>query len=135
VFLAVIAGGVLVMAIVQVAAAWAAARLAQRVDRLARQVEREVGPLILHLQTIGAETARASALAAAQVERADRLFADVSARVEETATAVQHAVLAPAREGLAVIAGIRAALTSFRDRQPAATRRSAPDDEDPLFIG
>ena len=104
----------------------AAARLAQRVNRLAQQVERDMAPLVANLQTIGAEAARASALATAQVERADRLFADVSAKVEETTSVVQQAIMAPAREGLAVMAGLRAALTSLRDaRQDAAGRRSA----------
>lgn len=137
VFLGVIAGAVLVMAVIQVGAIIAAARLAQRVNRLAQQVERDVAPLMANLQAIGAEAARASALAAAQVERADRLFADVSAKVEETTSVVQQAILAPAREGLAVMAGLRAALTSLRDARPAASGRRSPrpDEDDPLFIG
>ena len=137
VFLAVIAGAVLVMALIQVWAIIAAARLAQRVNRLAQQVERDMAPLVANLQTIGAEAARASALATAQVERADRLFADVSAKVEETTSVVQQAIMAPAREGMAVMAGLRAALSSLRDaRQAAAGRRaSRPDEDDPLFIG
>ena len=135
--LAVIAGAGLVMALIQVWAIIAAARLAQRVNRLAQQVERDMAPLVANLQTIGAEAARASALATAQVERADRLFADVSAKVEETTSVVQQAIMAPAREGMAVMAGLRAALSSLRDaRQAAAGRRSSrPDEDDPLFIG
>ena len=137
VFLGVIAAAVLVMALIQVGAVIAAARLANHVNRLAQQVEREVAPLVANLHTIGAEAARASALATAQVERADRLFADLSAKVEETTSVVQQAIMAPAREGLAVMAGLRAALTSLRDaRQDATRRRSARSDEDdPLFIG
>jgi hypothetical protein len=137
VFLGVIAGAVLVMALIQVGAVIAAARLATHVNRLAQQVERDMAPLVANLQTIGAEAARASALATAQVERADRLFADVSAKVEETTSVVQQAIMAPAREGLAIMAGLRAALTSLRyARQHAAVRRSArTDEDDPLFIG
>ena len=82
-----------------------------------------MAPLVANLQTIGAEAARASALATAQVERADRLFADVSAKVEETTSVVQQAIMAPAREGLAVMAGLRAALTSLA-RRPAGRRRA-----------
>ena len=74
-----------------------------------------MAPLVANLHTIGAEAARASALATAQVERADRLFADVSAKVEEATSVVQQAIMAPAREGLAVMAGLRAALSSLRD--------------------
>lgn len=137
VFLGVIAGAVLVMALIQVGAVIAAARLANHVNRLAQQVEREMAPLVANLHTIGAEAARASALATAQVERADRLFADLSAKVEETTSVVQQAIMAPAREGLAVMAGLRAAVTSLHDaRQDATRRRSARSDEDdPLFIG
>jgi hypothetical protein len=137
VFLGIIAGAVLVMAVIQVGAIIAAARLAQRVNRLAAQVERDMAPLVANLHTIGAEAARASALATAQVERADRLFAEVSARVEETTAVVQQAIMAPAREGLAVMAGLRAALTSLRDARQAATGRRAAraDEDDPLFIG
>jgi hypothetical protein len=137
VFLGIIAAAVLVMAVIQVGAIIAAARLAQRVSRLAAQVERDMAPLVANLQTIGAEAARASALATAQVERADRLFAEVSARVEETTAVVQQAIMAPAREGLAVMAGLRAALTSLRDARQAATGRRAArgEEDDPLFIG
>jgi hypothetical protein len=137
VFLGIIAAAVLVMAVIQVGAIVAAARLAQRVSRLAAQVERDMAPLVANLQTIGAEAARASALATAQVERADHLFAEVSARVEETTAVVQQAIMAPAREGLAVMAGLRAALTSLRDARQAATGRRAAraDEDDPLFIG
>ncbi len=137
VFLGIIAGAVLVMALIQVGAIVAGARLVQRVNRLAEQVERDMGPLVANLHTIGAEDARASALATAQVERADRLFADVSAKVEEATSVVQQVIMAPAREGLAVMAGLRAALSSLRDaRQDSSRRRSSrADEDDPLFIG
>jgi hypothetical protein len=137
IFLGVIAAAVLVMAVIQVWAVIAAARLALRVNRLAAQIERDVAPLVTNLQTIGAEAARASALATAQVERADRLFAEVGARVEETTAAVQQAIMAPAREGVAIVAGLRAALTALSDSRQAAARRRAPrpDEDEQLFIG
>ena len=137
VFLGVIAVAVTVMAAIQVAIVVYGGRLARRVDALTTQVEREIKPLLAHLTTIGEEAARASTLAAAQVERVDRLFADVSLRVEETAHAVQSAIVAPAREGLALISGVRAAFDAIRGvRQGSApARATAHDDEDPLFIG
>lgn len=136
VFLGVIAVSVLVMAAIQVGALIYGARLAQRVNRLADQVEHEVKPLFAHLQTIGAEAARASALAAQQVERADRLFADVTRRLDETVAIVQAAVTAPAREGLAIVAGIKAALATLRSlRDGMLGRTGRPDDEESLFIG
>lgn len=137
VFLGVIAVAVVVMACIQVGAIVAAARLAQRVNRLAERVEHDLAPVVANLQTIGAEAARASALATAQVERADRLFAEVSARVEETVSTVQQAVMVPAREGLAIMAGLRAALASVREAWQVhpGRRTSRSDEDDPLFIG
>ncbi|HXE79711.1 MAG TPA: hypothetical protein VNK41_03100 [Vicinamibacterales bacterium] len=136
VFLGVIAASVLVMAVLQIGMAVYGARLAQRVVRVVDRVEQETGPLFAHLQSIGADAARASALAAAQVERADQLFADLSRRIEETSALVQTAIVQPAREGVAVVAGLRAALAAIRHLRSAPRRRvSRVDEEDPLFIG
>ncbi len=78
--------------------------------------------------------ARVSALAAAQMERADQLFATVTRRVDETFTLIQTAIVGPAREGRAIATGIRAAVSAFRQMRAARTR-SRIDDEDALFIG
>ena len=137
VFLGIIALSVFVMAAIQVGALVYGARLARRVDALTERMEREVTPVFAHLQTLSAEAARASTLAAQQVERADRLFADLSVRVEDTMAAVQSAVITPAREGLAVVAGLKAALGALRDLKasPGGRGRGRADDDDPLFIG
>jgi hypothetical protein len=137
IFLGIIALSVTVMAAIQVGIVVYGARLARRVDTLAAKVDREIKPLLTHLNAIGEEAARATALAAAQVERVDRLFADVTLRVEETATAVQSAIVAPAREGLALLTGVRAAIDSFRGIRQASTpaHGGTPDEDDPLFIG
>jgi hypothetical protein len=137
VFLGVIALAVTVMAAIQVGIVVYGARLARRVDALATQVDREIKPLLTHLNAIGEEAARATSLAAAQVERVDRLFADVSLRVEETASAVQSAIVAPVREGMALVSGVRAAVETLKGMRRAGTPSHAPthDEEDPLFIG
>lgn len=137
VFLGIIAVAVSVMAAIQVAIVIYGGRLARRVDALATQVEHEIKPLLAHLTTIGEEAARASTLAAAQVERVDRLFADVSLKVEETAHALQSAIVAPAREGMALLSGVRAAFDAMRGMRQAGTpaRSAAHDEDDPLFIG
>ncbi len=137
IFLGVIALSVGVMAAIQVGIIVYGARLARRVDALAAQVDREIKPLLTHLNAIGEEAARATALAAAQVERVDRLFADVTQRVEETATAVQSAIVAPAREGLALLSGVRAAFDALKGIRQASTpaHAAASDEDDPLFIG
>ena len=71
VFLGVIAVAVSLMAAIQVGIVVYGQRLARRVDALATQVDRDLKPLLAHLTTIGEEAARASSLAAAQVERVD----------------------------------------------------------------
>ena len=135
VFLGVIALAVTVMAALQVGMVVYGARLARRVTDLADRVEREASPVLASLQTVGADAARAAALAAAQMERADRLFADVSQRIQETTVVLQESVVAPAREGAAVVAGVRAALAALRDVRSGVRRQRRVDEEDPLFIG
>jgi hypothetical protein len=136
VFLGLIASAVLIMATLQVGMVVYGARLARRVTQLADRVEREVTPVFANLQIVGADAARATALAAAQMERADQLFADVSQRIQDTTVILQESVVAPAREGAAVVAGVRAAIAALRDVRPGGRRRAGGvDEEDPLFIG
>ena len=135
VFLGVIAIATLTMAVVQVGIIVAAGRLARRVERLADEVEREIKPLSAHLNAIGRDAARATALAAAQVERADKLFSDIVMRVEQTLTTVQSSIGAPAREGRALLSAFRAAMRTIGElRRNGRSRRGRGDDEDALFI-
>src|SRR4030095_12839592 len=85
IFLGIIALAVTVMASVQVCVIVYGARLARRVDQIALQIDREIKPLLTNLNKVGEEAARAAQLAATQVERVDRLFADVAMRVDDTA--------------------------------------------------
>lgn len=136
VFLGIIALSVFVMAAIQVGAIVVAARLMKRMDRLTAQIEQEMRPMFANLQAMTAEASRAASLAAAQVERADRLFAEFAHRVDTTLQILQTRVLGPARGGAAVLAGIRAALGVFRDRRDSGRRRPvAVEEEDALFIG
>lgn len=133
VFLGIIAGAVVVTSIFLIAAIVSAALLARKLTRLTERLDEQLTPIFAHLDAIGRDAARASALAVAQVERADGLFADFTSRVERTMDVVQHAAGMPAREGTAIMAGIRAALYALR-----AGRRGRPrgrgEDEDALFI-
>jgi hypothetical protein len=136
VFLGIIAVAVAVMAAIQVGAIIVATRVAKRVDRLAHQIEHDIRPVFDNLSVMSAEAARAAALAATQVERADRLFDDLVQRVDVTLNTLQNRVLGPAREGAALLAGLRAALGVFRDPRDARRKRtSAAEEEDALFIG
>jgi len=133
IFLGIIALATLAMAIVQIGVIVAAGRLAKRVDRLADQIEHELKPLFTHANAIGRDAARAMALATAQVERADQLFADLVVKIDQTVSTVQANLIAPAREGRALLAALRAALSAVRSARERARQQRA-DDEDALFI-
>jgi hypothetical protein len=137
--LGIIAFAVLVMAAVQVAAIVAGLRLAKRVDQIATQIDRDVKPLLANLTTLTNEAARTAALAAKQVERFDVVFAELTQRVDQTLTAAQSFVEGPARQGMAIFAGVSALIDSFRGLREASRRRQASrpvvDEEESLFIG
>ena len=132
IFLGVIAAATLVTSILQIAVLLAAGQLLRRMGRFVDLIEQEAKPILDHLHSISRDASRAAALATAQVERVDRLFAMLTVQVEETLQTVQTAVLKPAREVSALMAGLRAALEIVRDLR--SRRRPRPDDEDTLFI-
>jgi hypothetical protein len=138
-FLGIIALAVVVMAAIQVAAIVAGLRLARRVDELATQMDREIKPLIANLSALSSEAARAAALAARQAERLDKVFGEMVERVDKTLDAAHEFVIGPARQGMAIMAGVKAVLDSFRGMREASRRRNAPrpamDEEESLFIG
>jgi uncharacterized protein (DUF2236 family) len=138
-FLGVIAVAVLVMALIQVGAIVAGLRLAKRVDRMADQLERDVKPLLANLTTVSSEAARAASMAAAQIERFDKVFSELTQRVDRTLAAAQDFVTGPARQGMAVMTGVKAMIDAFRGIREATRRRTASrpavDDEESLFIG
>jgi hypothetical protein len=138
-FLGIIAFAVLVMALVQVGAIFAGLRLARRVDEIATQLDQEIKPLIANLNTLSSEAARAAGLAARQAERLDKVFGELVQRVDDTLAAAQEFVTGPARQGMAIVAGIKAVVESLRGMREASRRRTAArpavDDEESLFIG
>lgn len=145
VLLGVIAGSLAVMALIQVGAIVAALRAVRRVesrvDQLASEFDTTVKPLVANLTTMSAEASRAAKLAATQVERLDQVFTDVVARVDQTLTTAQQFVVAPAREGMAILAGVKAAVGALKGFREATRRRSATramtleEEEESLFIG
>ena len=135
VWLGIIAVAVLVMAVIQVAAIVFAMSAARRIGQVADRLERNLNPVVSNLQTITSEAARMTTLAAAQVERADRMFADLSRRADQVMAAVPT-LLGPAGKGLAFLNGIKAALAAIHELRRSSRRGAAhPDDEDALFIG
>jgi hypothetical protein len=133
IFLGVIAVAVLTSAVMQVAVLIAAGRLARRMERVADLVERELKPIFDHLHTIARDASRAATVASSQVDRADRMFADLAGRLDHTLTTLQTAVIRPAREGAALFAAFRAAFHALGDFRTERARSRA-DDEDALFI-
>ena len=141
VLLGIIAVAVAVMAIVQVGAIVAGLRVARRVEQIATDMETTVKPLVANLTAMSAEASRAATIAAAQVERLDRVFGELAARVDSTLATAQAIVAGPAKDGMAIIAGVKAAMNAFKSMREATRRRSAPrsvpfeEEEESLFIG
>jgi cell division septum initiation protein DivIVA len=134
--LGVIAVATLVMAFIQVAAIIAALRLARQAQQVIQSVQQDVKPLIARANAMAEEASRTIALATAQAQKVDRLVTDLSRRVDETAGVLQEAIITPAREGLAIVAALKAgfgALRGLRELHPGQGRQA--EDEDPLFIG
>jgi len=135
VLLGIIAVSVLTMAIIQVAAILFAARAARRLGDLAERLEHDIRPIVTNLQSVSADAARTTALAAATVERADRLIQDAAHRVEQTLSALPSLIDA-ARDGFNVLGGLRAMISAFRELRATSRRRPATvEEEDALFIG
>lgn len=135
VFLGIIALATLVMSIVQVGAIIAAMRLARQAQQVIQSVHQDVRPLIARASAIAEEASRTVALATAQAHKIDRLVTHLSERVDATAGVVQEAIITPAREGLAIVAALRAGLEALRGLREMSPRHQRQEEEDPLFIG
>ena len=134
VLLGVIAVATLLMAAVQVGLVIAAIRLARQVQELRAWVEVEIRPLVANLAAASSKAVRVTEVAVEQIERVDRLFADLARRVDEGSRLVQATLLAPLREGRALMAAVGAALGALRDVRRSPEPPLTADD-DPLFIG
>ena len=135
-FLGIIALATLMMALVQLGAIVAAGRLAREAQRTLAAVQQDVRPLVARVSAIADEASKTATIAAAQAQKIDQLVTDVTRRIEQTSIVVQHAVITPAREGLAIIAALKAALGAVRGlhgMRPVQGRHA--EEEDPLFIG
>lgn len=136
VFLGVIAMGTLIMALIQVGATIVALRLARQAQQMIASVQQEVRPLVAKANAVVAEASRTVALATAQAQKVDRVVTDLARRVDETAAVLQEAIITPAREGMAIVAAIRAGFGSLRGlRALRPAHRRPAEEEDPLFIG
>jgi len=136
VFLGAIAAATLIMAIIQVGAIIAALRLAKQAQQAIQSVHQEVRPLIARATAMADEASRTVALATVQAQKVDRLVTDLSRRIDETSEVLQQAIITPAREGLALVAAVKAGLVALRSRRELHPRDGRhAEEEDPLFIG
>jgi len=132
IFLGVIAIATLIIALGQVALLITASRLARQLATIANVLEQELKPLFAQIQRILTDASKAVALATAQMERVDQLFADLVTRCDAVAGLIQDTLSGPLRQGSALLAAFRTALSVLRER--TGRRRSRQDDEDALFI-
>jgi hypothetical protein len=131
-----IALATLVMAVIQVGAVVAIARLARGAQKALASLQEDVRPLVAKVSALADEATKTATIATAQAEKIDQLVTDLSRRIDETSTVVQQAVITPAREGLAIMAAIRAGLAALRGfRDMRASQQRHAEEEDPLFIG
>ncbi len=136
IWLGVIAVATLVMAVMQIGALVAALRLARQAQQVIQSVQQDVRPLIARANAMAEEASRTIALATLQAQKVDRMVTDLSQRVDETAGVVQQAIITPAREGLAIVAALKAGLEALRGMRELHPRHGRhAEEEDPLFIG
>jgi hypothetical protein len=135
-FLGTIAVATLVMAVMQVGAVVAVLRIARQAQDVLTSVQRDVKPLIAKAGQIADDAGRTAALATAQAQKVDTLVTNLARRVDETSALVQQAIVLPAREGMAIVAALKAALSAFKgfgDFRGRTARHA--EEEDALFIG
>jgi tetrahydromethanopterin S-methyltransferase subunit B len=118
-FLGVIALATLITAIAQVGVLIAGLRLARRVNAAVERIEDTTGPIVARVDELSAEALLSLAAARSQMDRLERMTEDVVNRIDETVRTWQTYVLKPARQGVALLAGARAAVLAFR-RPPFA---------------
>ena len=137
VFLGVIAVATALMAIVQIGAIVVLARVAGQVQEIVATIKSDIRPLIARANAIAEEASRTATLATAQAQKIDRLLTDLTRRVDETSAIIQQAIITPAREGMAIIAALKAGFGVLKGlgMRDVRGRHGGVDDEDALFIG
>jgi len=138
VFLGVIAVSTLVIALVQVGMVIYGVRLARRINRLVDVVERDIQPMVDRVNSISTDTARATSLAVAQVERVDQMFAHLTERLDGLMDLAQDALVEPVRQGVSLLQALRAGLAALRgvsETGPRPGTEPVAEDDEALFVG
>lgn len=142
IFLGIIAVATLVMALIQVGAIIAILKMAKQAQDVVKQaqdvlasVHQDVKPLLARASQIADEASKTATIATAQAEKVDKMVTDLTRKVDETSTLVQHAIVTPAREGIAIVAAIKASLSALRGFGTFRGRPRHSEEDDALFIG
>ena len=134
-FLGVIAVSTALMAVMQIGTLVVLAKVAIQVRDIVATLQKDVRPLIGRANQIAEEASRTAALATAQAQKIDRLVTDLTRRIDETSAVVQQAIITPAREGMAIVAALKAGFGALRGMRDMRGRSAGVDEEDALFIG
>ena len=133
--LGIIAVSTALMAVVQIGAIVVLARVAMQVRDIVATLQKDIRPLIGRANQIAEEASRTAAIATAQAQKIDRLVTDLTRRVDETSAVVQQAIITPAREGMAIVAALKAGFGALRTMRDGRGRAAGVEEEDALFIG
>jgi len=135
VFLAIIAASTALMALTQIGAVVMLARVAGQVRDIVATLQQDIRPLIARANVLADEAQKTAALATVQAQKIDKMVTDLTRRVDETSAVVQDAIMTPAREGMALVAALKAGLGALRGFRDLRGRDGRMEDEDALFIG
>ena len=133
--LGIIAVSTALMAVMQIGAVVVLARVAFQVRDIVATLQKDIRPLIGRANQIAEEASKTAGIATAQAQKIDRLVTDLTRRVDETSAIVQQAIVTPAREGMAIVAALKAGFGALRPMRDARGRAAGVEEEDALFIG
>lgn len=133
--LGIIAVSTALMAVMQIGALIVLARVATQVRDIVATLQKDIRPLIGRANQIAEDAAKTAALASVQAQKIDRLMTDLTRRVDETSAVVQQAIITPAREGMAIVAALKAGFGALRQIRDSRGRPAGVEEEDALFIG
>jgi hypothetical protein len=133
--LGIIAVSTALMAVMQIGALIVLARVALQVRDIVATLQQDVRPLLGRANQIAEEASRTASIATAQAQKIDKLVTDLTRRVDETSAIVQQAIITPAREGMAIVAALKAGFAALRHVRDVRGRSAGVEEEDALFIG
>jgi hypothetical protein len=114
VYLGVIAAATLLMALVQISVLVAGIIAVKRMHKVLVRVEDSVRPLLAHVDDLVVDATESIAAVRVQLDRVERQTLQVLTRTDDAVQRVQKYLVAPAREGIALVAGARALFGAVR---------------------